>query len=48
VAGPPGTPPHAQVDVLPGSHFLPLELPARVHDHLIALAGRAGVAGMVA
>jgi pimeloyl-ACP methyl ester carboxylesterase len=40
--------PDARVDVLPGSHFLPLELPARVHDHLIALAGRAGVAGMVA
>jgi pimeloyl-ACP methyl ester carboxylesterase len=40
--------PDAHVDVLPGSHFLPLEHPAGVHDHLIALAGRAGVARVAA
>ena len=36
--------PHAQVTVLPGSHFLPLEHPRLLHDALDELAQRAGLA----
>lgn len=35
--------PHAQVTVLPGSHFLPLEHPGLVHAALAELARRCGV-----
>jgi len=35
--------PHAQISVLPGSHFLPLEHPQELHDLLDDLALRAGV-----
>ena len=35
--------PHAQISVLPGSHFLPLEFPQEIHAHLDELAKRAGV-----
>jgi pimeloyl-ACP methyl ester carboxylesterase len=33
--------PHAQISVLPGSHFLPLEFPQELHDLLDDLARRA-------
>jgi pimeloyl-ACP methyl ester carboxylesterase len=33
--------PHAQISVLPGSHFLPLEYPQEIHDQLDDLARRA-------
>lgn len=35
--------PHAQISVLPGSHFLPLEYPQELHDLLDDLARRADV-----
>lgn len=35
--------PHAEVDVLPGSHFLPMEHPELVADALDALARRCGL-----
>lgn len=35
--------PHAQITVLPGSHFLPMEYPGLVHAALDELARRAGV-----
>jgi pimeloyl-ACP methyl ester carboxylesterase len=33
--------PHAQISVLPGSHFLPIEYPQEIHDQLDDLARRA-------
>jgi pimeloyl-ACP methyl ester carboxylesterase len=33
--------PHAQISVLPGSHFLPIEFPQEIHDLLDDLARRA-------
>ena len=35
--------PHAQISVLPGSHFLPMEYPEHLHTALDDLARRAGV-----
>ena len=37
--------PHAEVHVLPGSHFLPLEFPDELAGELRALAERAGLTG---
>jgi pimeloyl-ACP methyl ester carboxylesterase len=35
--------PHAQITVLPGSHFLPMEYPGLLHAALDELARRADV-----
>jgi pimeloyl-ACP methyl ester carboxylesterase len=35
--------PHAELRVLPGSHFLPLEYPEELADELDALARRTGL-----
>jgi len=37
--------PHAELKVLPGSHFLPLEFPAECADALADLGARCGLAG---
>lgn len=36
--------PHAELKILPGSHFLPLEFPDEIAGHLGALAGRTDLA----